>query len=383
MYENEVLRLYPGRRVKAFDGMAVTADVWDTVQEYHRRMLEIHTRFAHGPGIVYGLEVIAGEPPSNQVYVQPGIAVDPLGRTIILSEARGYDLRAGDGLVYLVLTHEETPPRTEGRAAGDDAPRYVYTEYSLQATNAPPQTPYVELARIRRDGAAAVSNAVRPELPARNEIDMRHRATLTSVAPPLLSVAVVGVGGAAAGEEGHARGAALLGRAVHNMGRMRVAVDALPALDRSLDAHYGLLYLVGQDAFRLTSDQMTALFNFYQQGGSIFYESCREKGTGDPGGDASFLNFLNSMDQKVAPLGEDNRLLMEPHFFPAPPDGFETQGSPRIQIGEGILFSSFDYGCLWQGKRRGRRATRSEVRAAYEWGENILAWALRRRQAKP
>ena len=94
MFAQEVLRLHPQRRVKAYDGMAVTADTWDLAHDTHRRLLEIHTRFAHGPGIVYGLEVFAGDPPGAQIYVQPGFAVDALGRTIVMPDQRGYDLRA-------------------------------------------------------------------------------------------------------------------------------------------------------------------------------------------------------------------------------------------------------------------------------------------------
>ena len=59
-------------------------------------------------------------------------------------------------------------------------------------------------------------------------------------------------------------------------------------------------------------------------------------------------------------------------MFGAPPQGFETEGSPHLLVGEGLILSTFDYGCLWQAQRRGRPASREEIRSAMEWGENLI-----------
>jgi hypothetical protein len=48
-------------------------------------------------------------------------------------------------------------------------------------------------------------------------------------------------------------------------------------------------------------------------------------------------------------------------------------------VGEGVILSACDYGCLWQGERRGQAASREEIRAAHEWGSNIIAYAAARR----
>ena len=61
MYESEMMQTYTARRVKAYDGMAVTAAVWDAAHDFHRQLLEVHTSFAQGHGVLYVLEVIAGE----------------------------------------------------------------------------------------------------------------------------------------------------------------------------------------------------------------------------------------------------------------------------------------------------------------------------------
>ena len=49
-----------------------------------------------------------------------------------------------------------------------------------------------------------------------------------------------------------------------------------------------------------------------------------------------------------------------------------------MQAGEGVIFSMCDYGCLWQGARRDNLASREEIRTAYEWGGNIVAYAVDR-----
>jgi hypothetical protein len=52
---------------------------------------------------------------------------------------------------------------------------------------------------------------------------------------------------------------------------------------------------------------------------------------------------------------------------------------PGLKVGEGVIVSACDYGCLWQGERRGRAASREEIRAAHEWGSNLMAYAVARR----
>ncbi len=378
MFAQELLRLYPQRRVKAYDGMAVTADTWDFAHDSHRRLLEVHTHFAHGSGIVYGLEVFAGDPPSGQIYVQPGFAVDELGRTIIMPEQRGYDLRSIEGLIYLVLTYEESAPRTDG-VHSEDAPRYVFSEYALQAMLSLPQTPYIELARFRRQAGAAIENAPYPDSPALNEIDLRWRTQIGAQQPAQLRAAVVALG--AQPDPGHAAGAINVARSLRTSGLdLRMAVDALGGLDRSL-LSYDLLFLVGIEAVRLSKEQIGALNDFRNSGGMIFYESCRSRSTGDPIADAAFMELMSALGIALQPLTADHPLLCEPHLFATPPDGFETQGTPRLLAGDGVLFSSYDYGCIWSGRRRGRPASRSEIRNALEFGQNMLAWVAAQRAA--
>ena len=144
---------------------------------------------------------------------------------------------------------------------------------------------------------------------------------------------------------------------------------------------YTLLYLVGQGAFQLGREEMEALYNFMQNGGTMLIESCRHDVTeGDPPSDTHFYNLLGDLGVQLTELRSDHRLLREPFLFSAPPMGFETQGAPRVVVSEEAIFSSHDYGCLWQGERRSGTASRADIRAAMEWGSNIVSYAVQRRR---
>jgi hypothetical protein len=51
-----------------------------------------------------------------------------------------------------------------------------------------------------------------------------------------------------------------------------------------------------------------------------------------------------------------------------------------VKVGPGLIYSTADYGCLWQGERRSGAAGREAIRSAHEFGGNILALAEARRQ---
>lgn len=388
------------KQIKAFDGMAVTADVWNEAHDYHRNALALHTAFSHAPGVLYGLEVIAGNPPDCQVYVQPGIAIDQEGRTVVVPEQRAYDMRTIGGSIYLFLMQAISQPRNAPSLGAEDAPRYVYSEYTLQAASQLPSTPYVELARVNRQSAITpIRTAADGDHPGVDEIDLRYRRQVGPSALPIVSIAVSYVGGmgtpgssaagngqpavaslaSASGLSSHAAGITLLGRGLRASGRAQVCVDDNVQIDGRL-ASYTLLYLVGREAFQLPADQMRVLYEFVRQGGSILYESCRDAPlTAEPAGDASFLELMNAMGLRMEAPALNHPIFQEPHLFAAPPDGFETQAPGRFLLREGAMFSSYDYGCLWQGQRRGRLAKREEIRSALEWGENLVMYACRRR----
>ena len=65
---------------------------------------------------------------------------------------------------------------------------------------------------------------------------------------------------------------------------------------------------------------------------------------------------------------------------PRPGPASSQRAAPHVALGDGVIYSTADYGCLWSGQgREGARPT--TIRSALEWGTNIVAYALAR-QAK-
>lgn len=379
----EDLQAFPRKRIEPVDGMAVTAEVWKEAHDYHRLRRRYHAQWHHGSGIVTGLEVIASDPPDSSVFILPGVALDTQGQTIVLPEPTAFDVGRSRGLLYLLLTYGESALRP---GDSEEKPRYVHAQFGIEARAALPDAPCVELARIRREGRdAPITDAQDAMHPAANEIDGRFRREVGAAPQEAVTLAVCYAGGGSS--KRHGQGAGHLARALRHAGQRMWVDDGVP-LAEGLEA-YTLVYLVGKEAFQLSRDEMNALYAYLQAGGTLLIESCRQAtdggdpsaspGTG-PAADAAFLDLLASMGVELEPLPPDHRLLLEPFLFAAPPPGFETQGAPQVLVGGGVVFSTFDYGCLWRGERQGGVASREEIRSATEWGANLVAYAAARRK---
>jgi hypothetical protein len=380
MHKEELLQECPTKRIKPHDGMAVTAAVWEEAHEYHRQHLRSHVLFNHGPGIVTGLEVIASDPPDSSVYILPGIAIDPEGQTIMLTQPVAYDFgQESEGLLYLLLSYGESRPTAGGGEGQKDGLLYVHAEFAMHAQPTLPDTPHVELARVRRQGkGAAIQDAQDAAHPGPNELDQRFRQEIGAVPQKMDSLAVIYLGGDS--DKRHGRGANYLARALGRSVNVRVWVDENVPIADGLEA-YTLVYLVGQGAFQLSREEMDSIYAYLQGGGTVFIESCRREMTnGDPPADASFSELLATLGIKLEDLKAGHSLLVEPFLLAAPPPGFETQGTPSVSVGDGVIFDTHDYGCLWQGERREGTPSREEIRSALEWGGNIVAYAMKRRQ---
>jgi len=71
-------------RPRYFAGKLLTAEDFELEQRYHIEKRWLLNRVLQGPGVVSGLEVTAGTP--ENVSVAPGVALDPLGREIVVCE---------------------------------------------------------------------------------------------------------------------------------------------------------------------------------------------------------------------------------------------------------------------------------------------------------
>ncbi len=396
MTRDELWQEFPTKRIEPVDGLAVTAAVWKEAHDYHRQQQRFHALLSHGPGIVTGLNVVASDPPDSTLYILPGMAVDPNGEMIVVTQPVAYDVGTAYGLLYLLLSYEQSRPRAGGsRDAQEPGPLYVHAEFGIEVRPALPDTPCVELARLWRQGRdSALLNAQDAEHPGPNEIDLRfRRAQGAGQSAAGLAVSYVGqVKGTKPSDLPHGRGATYLARALRNglgspglpIGGVDLGVPLAPGLE-----NYALLYLVGHGAFQLSRDEMNALYAYLQGGGTLLFESCRREVDGDSSpADASFSDLLASFGISCQEPQPGDALLVEPNLFAAPPPGFEIKGAPKVLVGAAaggqVIWSMGDYGCLWQGERRGRAASREEIRTAMEWGANLVAYALKQRhEAKP
>lgn len=377
---NDILKEYPTKRIRALDGMAVTSEVWEDAHNYHRQLGRFHNLFSHGSGIVTGLQIIASDPPDTAVYILPGVAIDSAGHMIVIVEPTAYDVgRQADGPLHLVLTYGESRPRSEGnQSTQEGAPLFVHAEFGVQALPQAPNTPYVELARIRRQGrASAISDAPDAAHPGLNELDLRWRQHSQITVPE-----TVGVGVVYAGMTDHRHGEGLLNVANainHSSANLNVVVDDNAQLTGGLD-DYALVCVVAERAFQFSSDEQAALQAYLQGGGTLFLESCRREGTTAPGSDQSFHDLASAFSAKLSDAVKGGHaLLKQPNFFPALPAGFDAQGA--LSAGDGVILSTADFGCLWAGEQRSGSASRETVRAALEFGENLIHYAAQRRKA--
>lgn len=385
MSEKDLIRSFPNKKINPEDGMAITADIWSSAHEYHRQRQQLYDLFSQGPGIVAGLEIEATDTPSSTVCISPGIAMDPLGQVIVLNDTdiRRYNFEARDGLQHLVLSYHSGRPRHDKANTGEDDPKYIHDEYIIEAKEPGTydSTQVVELARVQRSkGDAPIVNAKDFEHPAPDEIDLRFRKQAGKQSLPVARLGVSFMG--AQTLERHKNGIHHLTRALRNLGISETWVDLGIPLATGLEA-YTLIYLVGHQAFKLSQEEAQAIYNYHKNGGIVFIESCRhDVNEGPAPAEASFNEVLASLGVQLKPITSPHDLLNEPFLFGEVPAGFEDADKGQLRIGEGILFSTYDYGCLWQGERRSRAAHREEIRTAMEWGANLIAYALKHNRKK-
>ncbi len=372
------LKQIPARRLKPVDGLAVTAEVWEEAHDFHRLNQRAHHLLGHGCGILAGLDVVASDPPDSTVYIRPGAAIDANGELIVLSQPVAYDLGQAQGDLHLLLTYAESDPMPAPN--GDSTRLYAQIGYQVEARPALTDQPYVELARIRRQGRQSpIRNAGTPAHPGLNEIDQRVRRRVGGIARDVAGVAVCYVGEPALKEQARAgclAGIDAMARAASRTGHTDFWVDDDVSVAGPLD-RYALVYVVGLGRFQMSPDDMKGLYAYLQAGGAVLLEGCHRVGDG-AAADAALLDALGSLGVQPAEIQPGHPLLCEPWLFAALPAGYDGEDTGRLLVREGVIFSARDYGSLWQGWRAGRPATREEIRAAHELGANVLAYALRR-----
>lgn len=359
------------KRVNPFQGLVLDADTWKDEQDYHRNHQKLHTLAFHGTGIVAGLEVKGSQPPDMSLVIDPGVAIDPEGNVIIVSQPQRYNLVSKDkGGVYLIIQYREIATDLTSPSEGEK-PTRILEAYRIREVNHLPAEPYLELARIDFDPSRkTITNAKVPFAPTLNEIDLRFRQTAQMAPREGIILGRVTLGEAS--PELHSEGLFRLAQELSFQTEYQAAVEKC-ALDETI-TRCTLLYMVGTGSFTIDAKGQAALNSFMQSGGTILAEGCAEN---QPAGarefGLSFNRLSEQLGKKLALAQRGGPLFDCHHVFAAAPPGAQAEG---VLMSEAqIIYSSYDYGCAWGGGYRNSPLSRDIIRAALEMGVNMVTYA--------
>ena len=388
------------KRVNPFQGLVVDADTCRDAHDYHRDQQRLHLLAFHGTGMVEGLEVSASNPPSLSLDIHSGMAIDPEGNCVIMSQTQHYQLQTRQkGVIYLVIQFREIPsepfqPPESGQ------PTRIIEAYRLQERDKLPDEPHLELARIDFDPAIeAISDAKSKKNPGKNEINLDHRkktkplasekvaveketaektevVTRETASPPATVIAIGhAVLGGATGDL-HLEGLKNLVREMNRQDNVEASLKDNIALDKNV-SQFSMIYLAGTSSFELDSGQQTALGSFLESGGVILGEGC-PAGEGDESSKGArefglaFNQLANQLKCKLEAVQRGHPLLSSAYIFADVPAG--AQAGMLLEGGR-MIYSGSDYGCAWQGGHQANPLSRDIIRSSLEFGANIVAYA--------
>jgi hypothetical protein len=355
MNDTAAIQIVPKTRIKPYDGMSVTADVWDQAHDEHRKMLDAHARNLHGYGTVCGLHVTANDPPDQYVFISPGMAVDPTGQVIVLPEPVAYDFgNAVEGELYLMLGRGEREVEGVQRDV-----RYIQNEFIVAARPSLPKRPAVELARITlSQRGASIRDAANPDHPFPNELDLRYRRTIQAQTKKLAVVGVVTLGKKIPAV---LSGWDQLSAFVRSSDSYQLVINELPELvDLS---RCSLLYLAGFGRFQLDAIGQNELRLYLDSGKPVIMEAFDSEGAD------SLMVVLSQMNVSLENATQTGSLYRKPYLFGMAPEG---PGGSQVSLGKQVVFSQGQYALTWTGAGM----TRSEIRSAHEFGANLIHFCL-------
>jgi hypothetical protein len=94
------------KRVNFFAGQVLTVGDLQAEQSYFRERAQRHNRFLHGWGVASGLKVSTGK---GSVRVEPGMALDGLGREIHVEQPASLLLPDRGRILFLCVRYSEQP----------------------------------------------------------------------------------------------------------------------------------------------------------------------------------------------------------------------------------------------------------------------------------
>jgi hypothetical protein len=362
------------KRLSPFEGLMIDAQAWTDAHLYHQEQQRLHALAFHGAGIVTGLEVTANASPDLSVIIHPGLAVDPEGNVILVTRAQRYYLQPKErGFVYLVIEFREIP--SDRAAYAGDQPTRLVEAYRIQQRDSLPDTPHLELARIRLESASGpVIDAKDPHNPGADSIDGRYRQAAAVRLRDEVALGALAAKGSQPPELA-LRGLRNLARELTLGETYRAAYRGLVQLGRDA-GDCTLLYLAGSGSLALDQNELATIGVFLQSGGVLLAEAL-EGGQGS--GFATGIRVLaERLGAKLAAIERGHPLLDARYPFSLPPPGAVSGG--EILEGGGVILSALDYGSAWAGGTTAQPLGRGAIRDALEFGVNAVAYGEARRR---
>jgi hypothetical protein len=140
------------KRLHYFNGQFLKEEDFTDEQKYHLDMRRRLNQRMHTAGIVFGLDVVPG---ANKVTVQPGMAIDPQGREIILESATDLAITAAADIT-IAYNEEQTDESSETGIVG----KRRWAESGVLANAADPDG--IVLAKVATVSPVALAAGFRP-----------------------------------------------------------------------------------------------------------------------------------------------------------------------------------------------------------------------------
>ncbi|NEZ57630.1 hypothetical protein [Adonisia turfae] len=258
--------LQPLQRLHVNDGLLITANLWQVAHSYHQTRQTIHYQSLHQGGIVDGLGVCVAEIPEQAssryrhprwLTIQPGLAIDGQGNPIVVSCPESCYLSAQpteETTIYIVLKHSEQASQMEAEIVQD--------AFQIIEKDVPAEANEVELCRVRLGpGLQTLTNPDNVFSPDVNQLDLRHRQPVQA-----RSSLTCGVD--------------LWSSSSNNVAQFQALFAALPSLAPRLQGHMvdtpltGDLSYIDYDEFcRTPRPHQHRLADYLQQGGVLLIEA--------------------------------------------------------------------------------------------------------------
>lgn len=381
------LRLNPLERLRVYDSLMIDAERWRKAHDYHRERQNIHYQSLNQSGIVCGLGVKQITPPKEVsaqfrlqpwLKIQPGVAIDWEGNPIIVPQAIDFPLRllknAEEGTepidLYLVVSYRD-PELLNRKNTGE----VIQETFRLDQKTSVPTKGEVELCRIKwQPGATKINAPKNVFFPQINEIDLRYRSPVRERVRATVNIFTKDI----------------TVQSQENLAYLLASVSALyPAFQgakkpilttlrniRNLTS-CDLFFLFGDRIENLDSGEITILQDYLQKGGIVLVETLTNYDINQVGNLIARKFSFNPLTWQTK-LDKSHPLRTQPFLFAGLP---EIQRHP-IEVWyheQGLVLVEGELSAAW-GFDEELMLSREEIRAAQEFGINLLHFGWYRRK---